>query len=317
LTSKVRPSPNTRAASHDAWAVSVAIPRVYGSEAKCRSAIDRYIRSGDDLLDQAIGVAARVKAASEARHPESFEMDFIEFEWVLDLRKWATNSRRSLAKYLQDQFPTVLPALVHSLPPESGKPRHHVSQAEGETWLRGAVGQLRSLQSVLGVSRNVSSAGPSPARFEELHVSGLVAADVIDDQARDLLAPRTPKQLSDAIGAAKELTEATLRASLDRLGERYTKNDGLPTLMAKWRKAVATSAPPNPLGHSHLDDAQRALGNIVVFLGQCRNTYGSGHGRTQYPPGLSVRHARLAADAAETCIRFIVTTMDDLHRLPP
>jgi len=34
-------------------------------------------------------------------------------------------------------------------------------------------------------------------------------------------------------------------------------------------------------------------------------------------PGLKPRHARLAVDGAETAIRFIVTTMDDLALLPP
>jgi hypothetical protein len=59
-----------------------------------------------------------------------------------------------------------------------------------------------------------------------------------------MLSPRTARQLSNAIGSAKELTEATLRASLDRLGQTYTKSDDLGTLMRKWRVAVADKASP-------------------------------------------------------------------------
>jgi hypothetical protein len=100
------------------------------------------------------------------------------------------------------------------------------------------------------------------------------------------VSPRTPKQLADAIGAAKELTEATLRGALDRLGEPWTRNDDLQTLMKKWRRRVEDLAPPHVAGREALDRVQGALGNLVTFLATWRNTYGSGHGRPRYPPGL-------------------------------
>lgn len=140
---------------------------------------------------------------------------------------------------------------------------------------------------------------------------------VVADHEKDMRAPRTPKQLANAIGAAKELTEATLRAALDRLAQSYRVSDSLPTLMRKWRDAVGKLAPPDPLGADALDKALVALANLVTFVAEWRNAYGRGHGKPKYPPGLTARHARLASDAAETCIRFIVTTMDDLELLPP
>jgi hypothetical protein len=94
------------------------------------------------------------------------------------------------------------------------------------------------------VRRDVSKAAPAPARFEELHVSGLVAEKVINDHAKDMRSPRTPRQLFNAIGSAKELTEATLRAALDRLGTPYGKKDDLPVLMKKWRMTVGPLALP-------------------------------------------------------------------------
>jgi hypothetical protein len=108
-----------------------------------------------------------------------------------------------------------------------------------------------------------------------------------------------------------------LRAALNRLDASYAARDELPVLMKKWRTAIGDVAPPDSQGKATLDKAQAALANLVKFLAEWRNTYGRGHGRRQYPPGLSARHARLAADAAETCVRFIVTTMDDLQLLPP
>lgn len=55
----------------------------------------------------------------------------------------------------------------------------------------------------------------------------------------------------------------------------------------------------------------------MTFAAEWRNAYGSGHGKPKFPPGLRPRHVRLAADAGETAIRFIATTMDDLALLAP
>jgi hypothetical protein len=244
------------------------------------------------------------------------------FGWNDSFERWSDKTTKAMSTYLQDQFDEVLPVL------RAGRPRYrYVSRThewhdptfdERERWLKRALKELSQLQSVLGVSRDVAKALTAPVRFEELHASGLVGKKVVNDHARVMRAPRTSKQLSDAIGSAKELTEATLRAALDRFeGGLYKDSDELPVLMKKWRKAVGEHAPPDPKGAGVLDSAQAALANLVTFLAEWRNKYGSGHGRAHYPPGLAVRHARLAADAAETCVRFIVTTMDDLELLPP
>jgi hypothetical protein len=129
-------------------------------------------------------------------------------------------------------------------------------------------------------------------------------------------AGRRPKR-PDFAESPKELTEATLRAALDQLEEPYEARDDLPVLMKRWRKAIEGRATPDPEGEATLDKAQAAFGSLVTFLAEWRNVYGRGHGRPRYRSGLAARHARLAADVAETCVRFIVTTMDDLERLPP
>jgi hypothetical protein len=83
--------------------------------------------------------------------------------------------------------------------------------------------------------------------------------------------------------------------------------------MKAWRGAIEQGA-PNQGGSEVL---ARALNTQVAFLAEWRNLYGRGHGRTRYPSGVKPRHARVAVDTAETFIRFIVTTMDDLQLLPP
>lgn len=287
-------------------------PRIYGNESKCRAAVARYIARAEELLDQAQGVKKRLAAEDN-----SIWGSMLEYPWVEDFRRWFRNAYRGLQPYLQDQLEDVLPLLSIGLPPDTGKPRHHIGLDNGEPWLREVRDELVEFQGLLGVRRNVGEVAPIPARFAELRASGLIEDKVVSDLEKDMLNPRTARQLSNAIGSAKELTEATLRASLDRLGQTYSKSDDLGTLMRKWRVAVADKASPDDGGKDALDKAMSALGNLVRFLSEWRNPYGRGHGRPQYPLGLKPRHARLAIDAAETSIRFIVTTLDDLEMLPP
>lgn len=210
-----------------------------------------------------------------------------------------------------------MPVIAYGLPSDKGGSRRVIDVDSGEPWLKGARDELVAMQDSVGVQRDISKQAPVPVRFAELRASGLIAEKVITDHEKAMQNPRTPRQLSNAIGSSKELTEATLRAALDRLGVGWDKGDELTALMRKWRKATEGLAPPNPSGRQMLDQALAALGNIIQFLAEWRNEYGTGHGRPQYPPDLKLRHARLAVDAAETSVRFIALTLDDLQRLPP
>lgn len=308
-------------------------PHIYGDEKKARAALARQIARGDELLSQAPGVRNRIvqaqatqrarakKSPPTATGPFSLRLvenydlgDYIAGEWVRQMRSWRERTQRVMRDYLQEQFVETLPALVAAVSPLADKPRYHVSLDNGEPWLRTAVDELRQMQAALGVQRVIAPSPPAPTRFAELLGSGLIDAKVVRDHAKSMTtALRTPKQLNDAIGAAKELTEATLRGALDQLGETPRSRDDLPTLMKTWRTAIGEVAPGKP----GAEVLARALSTHAAFLAEWRNKYGRGHGRTRYPAGVRARHARLAIDTAETCIRFVVTTMDDLQRLPP
>jgi len=318
-------------------------PRIYGDEKKCRAAVARYIASGQELLDQTVGVRNRIaKAQAKAktekkakpktrpeasppalgplglrmvfRPPERSEIeDWIAIDWIRGARSWRDRALPPMHRYLQEQLNDVLTALAAG-PPWPGDRRDRFSLGNAEPWLREAVAEMQQMQAALGVQRSILASPPAPTRFSELLGSGLVDAKVVNDHAKSMTTTlRTAKQLSEAIGAAKELTEATLRGALDQLGQPYRARDNLPTLMKTWRAAIGQAA-PSPSG---ADVLARALSTQVAFLAEWRNRYGRGHGRTKYPAGVMARHARLAVDTAETCIRFIVTTMDDLQLLPP
>lgn len=334
-----------------------ARPRIYGGdETKARAAVKRYITKAEGLLDQAVGVRKQYDAAIERwnnpkaqrerkqeeekrererqRVRERAEREWagldaasyllepifplrlvprepdlggvaVSVGWDADFQRFASNSGKAMRSLLQEKFEDVLPVLA------SHPPRDH---EEREEWLRGALDELRQLQAVLGVQRNIEPIPPAATPFAELHSSGLVEENVIRDHTKSMAAQRTPKQLNDAIGSVKELTEATLRGALDQLGQPARSRDDLSTLMKAWRLAIVKPAAPSPGG---ADALVRALNADVAFLSEWRNRYGRGHGRTKYPAGVRPRHARLATDAAERVIRFVVTTMDDLELLPP
>jgi hypothetical protein len=218
-------------------------PRIYGSEGRCRAALARYLSGAEELLDQAEGLRKRIASIGDPASIAAFSM---ELEWGKDVRRWFSLTRRGMSRYLQDGLDDVVPVLAAGLPPDTGKPRHTVALDNGVPWLTEARDEMRKLQATLGVRRGVATAARAAGRFEELHASELVGDQVIDDYAKEMLSPRTPKQLHNAIGAAKELTEATLRAALDRLGESYASRDDLPLLMKKWRAAIRDLAPPDP-----------------------------------------------------------------------
>lgn len=293
-------------------------PQIYGDGKRFKANLGQHVQRAHSLLSEAEGVRNRIaKEAAKGKGNETLVVYALGQEWTEKALRWRKNVGKFVLAHLGEQTEELLPILTTPLPPDTGKPRHEKTIENMEPWLQDVVAELVELQGALGVSRNVASVTPPGARFAELSASGLVDQNVIDAHARDLKDPKRPKQLADAIGAAKELTEATLRGALDRMGEPWTKADDFPRLMKKWRQATGAAASPDLTAKASFNKAQSALSSVVQFLAEWRNAYGSGHGKPKFPPGLRPRHARLAADAAETAIRFIVTTMDDLALLAP
>lgn len=92
-----------------------------------------------------------------------------------------------------------------------------------------------------------------------------------------------------AIGAAKDLTEAACKISIEHAGGTTPAGDSLPGLFKRARAASGVDATEADLGHR--------LAAVVDQLGQVRNAAGAGHGRADQRE-VSAREARLAATAA-------------------
>ncbi|MGW0854150.1 abortive infection family protein [Streptomyces sp. NPDC002690] len=118
-----------------------------------------------------------------------------------------------------------------------------------------------------------------------------------------------------AIGAAKQLIEATAKTALHELGVVVAKKPDVPVLVAMVHKELrldAASAPEGPDGSKAIKRILSGAVNIAVGVAELRNQgFGSGHGQASAPSGLGVRHARLTVNAAVTWCELILDTLAD------
>ncbi len=125
----------------------------------------------------------------------------------------------------------------------------------------------------------------------------------------------------DAIGAAKQLIEATSKVVLVERGQPMSDHDDLSDLVKRSQQALGLNPRQSSTsaGHVAVDpDAANAvkrvlggLSSVALGVTELRNRYGSGHGRLRAPSGLSARHARLAVNAAGTWCEVMLETLAD------
>lgn len=114
-----------------------------------------------------------------------------------------------------------------------------------------------------------------------------------------------------AIGAAKELIEATAKHILGQLGEPVADAEKMPSLIARTHDALSVHAKAIDDSKPGSDSIKAVLGSlskVAAGINELRRDYGSGHGRVTRSRGLSSRHARLAAHAADAWSSFMLET---------
>lgn len=114
-----------------------------------------------------------------------------------------------------------------------------------------------------------------------------------------------------AIGAAKEVIEATAKHLLVSAGESLASAEKMPALIARSQKLLdvhPTSVAPTKDGADTIKEILGALSKSALGVNALRRDYGTGHGRPTRHSGLNARHARLAAQAADAWVRFMLDT---------
>ena len=117
-----------------------------------------------------------------------------------------------------------------------------------------------------------------------------------------------------AIGTAKELVETTCKAILEDCNVDLSGDEDLIGLVKLTRKELGllpTNIPDSAKGADTIRRLLSNLGTIAQSLGELRNLYGTGHGRTGRRGGLMPRHARLAVGSASTLAMFLFETHQD------
>ncbi|MEU6348361.1 abortive infection family protein [Streptomyces sp. NPDC047072] len=123
----------------------------------------------------------------------------------------------------------------------------------------------------------------------------------------------------DAIGAAKQLIEATAKLVLLKRNLPVDERQDLPALIKQAQQALhlhpaAVPTARNSESPDNADSIKRILGALTsaaIGVAELRNRYGTGHGRLAAPIGLGPRHARFAVGAAATWCELMLDTLAD------
>ncbi len=123
----------------------------------------------------------------------------------------------------------------------------------------------------------------------------------------------------DAIGAAKQLIEATAKLVLLKRNLPVDERQDLPALIKQAQQALhlhpaAVPTARNGGSPDNADSIKRILGALTsaaIGVAELRNRYGTGHGRLVAPTGLGPRHARFAVGTAATWCELMLDTLAD------
>jgi hypothetical protein len=296
--------------------------RVFGDTAKFRRKLQQRIRTGEHLLDELIGARDRLGASQEptgdgllgrlgAAILREAAVGTLDSRTML----WSRANHQLLSNHLGSAGDGLLHHRM--IDRRSVSPAAEIDSLEAD--IQEDLVVLRQILGRLPVRRNVGAIKPVGIRLDELWLSNLLEPDLLRSYEHRLTSLGSRANVSGAIGAAKELTESVLKAVLQRLGEPAPRpRDDFLTISGLVRVALKVrlkQAAPDPDGIETSDKFQAHLGGLLQDLDEWRNLYGTGHGRRKLPSGLASRHGRLAIDAAEAYVRFLVTTLDDIGLL--
>jgi len=178
------------------------------------------------------------------------------------------------------------------------------------SWMEGTTELAESAKTLIRVldeGRLIFGAGPIGLPIESF---GRLDAPEVLHQHLQRINDSIVRDPAAAIGSAKELVESIV---LDDYSIGYARSTDLlelyklvATELAIARESVPDSAKGSRASHKILSN----LTTTVQNLAELRNELGLGHGRT-VPSTALTRHARLAADAAQTVTNFVLATWHD------
>ena len=181
-----------------------------------------------------------------------------------------------------------------------------------ETPLRGKNNEL--FDECYGIAQRLLSGIPALAPLKNVAV--VFDIPYLSEQIRRI-EDSVEKDPSLAIGTAKELIETCCKTILEKRGKTVSSNLTIQQLTKETLKElrlVPDNVHDSKRGADAIRQILQVLGTIGQSIGELRNLYGTGHGKSGNTVGLSSRHARLAVGAASTLVRFLFETHIDQLR---
>ena len=158
----------------------------------------------------------------------------------------------------------------------------------------------------------MAEASTARARFQMVGAR----ANILDGPIFDIIGQQV-RAIEDAIervpdfafDLAKTLVESVCKTILEDLGQPAGRKWDAPRIMRETTTHLALLPPGHPNAAKARDSITKTLNGLhTTMKGLCelRNDYGlSSHGRDGMSPRLDLRHATLAAQAADTIVSFL------------
>jgi hypothetical protein len=363
----------------------ISEPRIYGDPAKFRTKLRQRVTLGKHLLDELAGARRSIEgsaALNRADRPSghldtlisqiAVEMDVAR---VLDpIETRAISWGRANRTLVQIHLGPAAKGLFGSIQLGSRRDSPSTRPDLLETYIQTDLATLSHLVLTIPAKKQLEAVAARSVRLDELWASALLDRQLMLSYEKRMSAVDTPRTALEAIGAAKELVEAALKAALQRLKQPAPPpNEDFQAIAKRVRAALRHRFPEAAPDHDGIDQLdlfqihlagllgdlndwakddrasddilaiveqvqalqkraraqhrtaassidtserfQSHLSGVLQDLNKWRDLYGTGHGRTAIPPGLAPRHGRLAVDVAETYVRLLVTTLNDLGLL--
>lgn len=293
---------------------------MFGSQQDLRAAIRRRLASGTKLLARVEAARAETDAMPlDVRELPGLAGALGRIEYLQSIEKvedaivtWLSGNVRALRQYLASSADRVRVTYVA----ERGDAGRALSQrlTAAEQAVHAGRSALEEVLALVPASKP-AILRPAEERFAELREIGLIEEAALRPLLRRMSRLASASQVSDAIGAAKELVEACNRAACDLLNIE-APTDSFPRLGKAVRMEIARRdvGATTPKAKEAIDQLFAGMATIENALAALRNELGVGHGRPKVP-NLRPRHGQLAVDTADMHARYLACTLRDLGLL--
>jgi Abortive infection C-terminus len=296
--------------------------KVYGSVPTFRSQLQKRTKwANDELRGQLDAARDHMRDGPEPdRSPTGLARIVHLHDYTRPLSRvedavlrWLDGNDSIVQKYLGGGADEFLSGRVWSPPSRREEVEPSVRVDECQALIDDNVRRLERLLDVLPRTAAPVVVQAVEHRFAEVRQTNLIEESLLDSYIARMSKTRTKPQISQAIGAAKELVEACNRSTLDRLDVSYPLGD-FPKLGKLVRNELLrreSTAPSTKSGEA-IGVLLTGMATVEQALTTLRNEVGTGHGKPELPTGLRPRHAQLAIDIADTHVRYLVATLADL-----